>query len=246
VSRRFVVAPHPDDEVLGASHVLRSGDVTVVHVTDGVPPWLDDEEGLRLLRRRRAECDAAWQALGVTVDEVLSFGLADLRAWREVDEIAGRLVELVGRAPGSTMYVPAHQGGHPDHDAIFAAAILARRRGGATIRWRTYSLYGYHAGNRLLFGDLDDRRYPGSKRVELTEVERSAKHAALACFVSQLRPDSVVQRWLDAPAATESVAPLPFELPSPTVAAFYDEELDFGRHGVTAARLDVALRAALR
>jgi LmbE family N-acetylglucosaminyl deacetylase len=245
VTRRFVVAPHPDDEVLGASHVLRGGDVTVVHVTDGVPPWLDEDEGLRLLRRRRAECDAAWQALGVEIDEVVSFGLADLRAWREVDEIAERLTDLVRRAPGSTVYVPAHQGGHPDHDAIFAAAILARRCGPERTRWSTFSLYGYDAGSRLLFGELDDRRYPETRRVELSEVERSAKHAALACFVSQLRPDSVVQRWLDAPAGTESVAPLPFELPSSAVAAFYDEELDFDRYGVTAARVDVALRAAL-
>jgi LmbE family N-acetylglucosaminyl deacetylase len=246
VTRRFVVAPHPDDEVLGASHVLRGGDVTVVHVTDGVPPWLDEDEGLRLRRRRQAECDAAWRALGANVDDVVSFGLADLRAWREVDEIAERLTDLVGRAPGSTMYVPAHQGGHPDHDAIFAAAILARRRGSGGKRWRTYSLYGYDPGNRLVFGELDDQHYPGSSSVELSEVERSAKHAALACFGSQLRPDSVVQRWLDSPATVESVAPLPFELPSSVVAAFYDEELDFDRHGVTAARVDVALRAALR
>jgi LmbE family N-acetylglucosaminyl deacetylase len=246
VSRRFVVAPHPDDEVLGASHVMRGGDITVVHVTDGVPPWLDEEQGLTLGRRRQAECDAAWQALGVEVDEVVSFGLSDLRAWREVGEIAERLAELVGRAPSSTMYVPAHQGGHPDHDAIFAAAILARRRDGERARWRTYSLYGYHAGNRLVFGELDDRRYPGSSRIELSEVDRSAKHAALGCFVSQLRPDSVVQRWLDAPAGVESVAPLPFELPPSGVAAFYDEELDFDRHGVTAAGVELALRAALR
>ena len=37
-SRAIVVAPHPDDEVLGASGILTTRPCTVVFATDGVPP----------------------------------------------------------------------------------------------------------------------------------------------------------------------------------------------------------------
>ena len=36
-SRVAVLAPHPDDEVLGCTSVLVEHDTVVVHVTDGVP-----------------------------------------------------------------------------------------------------------------------------------------------------------------------------------------------------------------
>ena len=37
MSRVAVLAPHPDDEVLGCTSVLFDHDVVVVHVTEGVP-----------------------------------------------------------------------------------------------------------------------------------------------------------------------------------------------------------------
>ena len=245
MSPAIVLAPHPDDEVLGASTILRHWPTTVVHVTDGVPPWTDPAAGAALVERRRAECGAAWDVLGADVAGIIQLGFDDLTVWRAVSELADILTDHLTGSEPTTVHVPAHQGGHPDHDATFAAALLARRRtGNDRHRWRVYGLYGYHPNGRLAFGALERSSYPGASRVgdATTEVERKA--LALRCFTSQLRPGSIVQRWLRRPAA-EADAPLPNGLPTNPAACFYDQELDFTRHGVTAITVRAALELAL-
>jgi LmbE family N-acetylglucosaminyl deacetylase len=240
----IVLAPHPDDEVLGASTILRRGPTTVVHITDGVPPWTDPAAWATLLGRRRAECAAAWGVLDADVAGCVQLGFDDLRVWRAVPQLADALTDYLARSDPATVHVPAHQGGHPDHDATFAAALLARRRTGDRHIWRVYGLYGYPSSERLAFGSLERGHYGDASRVGDTTTELERKAAALRCFTSQLFPGSIVQRWLDAPAA-EADAPLPDGLPTRAAACFYDQELDFARYGVTATTVRVALDLAL-
>jgi LmbE family N-acetylglucosaminyl deacetylase len=244
VSPAIVLAPHPDDEVLGASTILRHGPTTVVHVTDGVPPWTDPTACATLLERRRAECAAAWDVLGADVAGCIQLGFDDLAVWRAVPQLADALTDHLAASEPATVHVPAHQGGHPDHDATFAAALLARRRTGGRHAWRVYGLYGYPSSGRLAFGALERSHYQHAKRVGDTTTELERKAAALRCFTSQLFAGSIVQRWLDAPAA-EADAPLPDGLPTNVAACFYEQELDFTRFGVTAAAVRVALDLAL-
>jgi len=240
----IVLAPHPDDEVLGASTVLRHGPTTVVHVTDGVPPWTDPTAWATLLDRRRAECAAAWDVLDADVAGSIQLGFADLTVWRAVPQLADALTARLADSEPATVHVPAHQGGHPDHDATFAAALLARRRTGDRHRWRVYGLYGYPSSGLLAFGSLERSHYGQASRVGDTTTELERKAAALGCFTSQLFPGSIVQRWLDSPAA-EADAPLPDGLPTSAAACFYDQELDFTPYGVTAAAVRDALDLAL-
>jgi LmbE family N-acetylglucosaminyl deacetylase len=244
VTRAVVVAPHPDDEVLGASGVLRDAEVTVVHVSDGVPPWAAPGEGPGLLRRRRAECAAAWELLGAEVADVVRLGLEDLGVWRAVPELAQLLAHVLGALAPTSVHVPAYQGGHPDHDATFAAALLARRATGDRHRWFVYGLYGYDASGTLCFGALDPGAYPGATRLAQAPPDLERKATALGCFASQLRPGSIVQRWLDAPGA-EGCARLPPGLPADPGTCFYDHELDFARFGVTSAVVRTELEHGL-
>ena len=239
-----VLAPHPDDEVLGASTVLLDGAATVVHVTDGVPPWIDETAVAALRERRHQECEAAWAALGAQVSGVVRFGFDDLTVWRSVRQLAAALVDLLADAGPADVHVPAYQGGHPDHDATFAAALLARRTTGRRHRWHAYGLYGYDSTRRLRFGALDGATYR-VVTVGSTEADLAGKATALRCFASQLRPRSVVQRWLDDPAP-ETRAPLPARLPTTTRPCFYEEEFDFDVHGVTQAAVTAELHRALR
>jgi LmbE family N-acetylglucosaminyl deacetylase len=244
VSPTIVLAPHPDDEVLGGSTILRHWPTTVVHVTDGVPPWTDPMACATLLERRRAECAAAWDVLGANVAGCIQLGFDDLTVWRAVPQLADALTDLLAGSEPASVHVPAHQGGHPDHDATFAAALLARRRTGGRHRWRVYGLYGYPSSGQLAFGALEPSHYQHASRVGDTTTELERKAAALRCFTSQLFPGSIVQRWLDAPAA-EADAPLPDDLPTIAAACFYDQELDFARYGVTATTVRAALDLAL-
>ncbi len=79
-----VVAPHPDDEILGCGgllhHAVGQGiDVSVVAVTDGEAcypgePWWTPE---RLRSARRAELAAALGELGIPVGSIFHLGIAD-------------------------------------------------------------------------------------------------------------------------------------------------------------------------
>jgi hypothetical protein len=68
----------------------------------------------------------------------------------------------------------------------------------------------------------------------------------LGSFPSQLRPDSVVQRWLNQPQG-EGFAPMPeIDHPMPRPPAYYLVEMDLSSHGVCLDdTVDHELRASL-
>lgn len=243
MSRRLVVAPHPDDEVLGCSSVLCRSSVTVVHVTDGVPPWTEAGDRERLEARRGAESLEAWASLSSTVSRV-RLGFDDLAAWRVVDRIVPSLVRAISSAGAEEVYLPAYQGGHPDHDATYLAGVLARDAlgGDRCLTWWVYGLYGFDDSRQVRFGWLRPELYG---HVEVCGGEADflrAKADALRRFASQIRPDSALDRWIRDPVP-ERFAPVP---PSwdrlPCLPSFYDEELGFGRHGASALAVEAALQ----
>lgn len=240
-----VVAPHPDDEVLGCTSLLLGASVTVVQVTDGVPPWTPAEVRDGLRAARQAECARAWDRLSSTVERV-SLGFGDLAAWQAVVEVADALAPVLVGLGDCDVYVPAFQRGHPDHDATYLAGALARHRLGPAPRlsWHVYGLYGFDRDRRLRFGWLPPDAYgPGVEHGD--EKLLAAKSRALRQFSTQVWPDSALDLWLRAPVG-ERFAPLP---PSwthfPDLPCFYDEELGFGRHGASAAAVQAAFLKAL-
>jgi LmbE family N-acetylglucosaminyl deacetylase len=241
--RAIVVAPHPDDEVLGAAGALTSSACTVVHVTDGVPPDADDELG----RRRLAESAAASRRLGARVDRTVSLSLPDQGVTARLDEVADALARLA-RVHDGAIYVPAYQRGHPDHDAVYVAAQLARRRvgrreGGSA--WFAYALYGLDLEGRPRYAWLEPRYFAAAFERAGSPAELERKAAALHEFTSQLRDDSVLWRWLDNPVP-ERYAPMPpIDVPLPELRCFYDEVFGFGALGIDPARTDAVLRGAL-
>lgn len=243
MSRALVVAPHPDDEVLGCSSVLYRSSVTVVHVTDGVPPWTAEEDREKLQARRGIECLDAWGALSSEVSRV-QLGFDDLAAWRVVDQIVPSLVRAISSAGADEVYLPAYQGGHPDHDASYLAGVLARDALGtaAPPTWRVYGLYGFDDSRRVRFGWLPPGLY-GQIQVhgDGSELLRT-KAEALHRFTSQVWPHSALDRWIRDPVP-ERFAPVPAAWDRvPALPCFYDEELGFGRHGASAAAVGEALQ----
>jgi LmbE family N-acetylglucosaminyl deacetylase len=168
-------------------------------------------------------------------------------AWQDVEEISDSLCEVIGSSGPTDVYLPAYQRGHPDHDATYLAGAIARDRLGDEPgrTWWIYGLYGFDESRRLRFGWLPPQTYGRSRQLgEQAELLR-IKGNALRQFSSQLWPGSALDLWLRSPAG-ERVAPLPVHWDRlPALPSFYDEQLNFGRHGASAPAVEAAFRRVL-
>jgi LmbE family N-acetylglucosaminyl deacetylase len=187
--RVVVVAPHPDDETLGAGGSLAAWaaaggtDVVVVAVTDGEgshpgSPTLGPEE---LAVRRRDERRGALAALGLGDAAVVRVGLPD----GGVAGHRGALAEVLDDVlrPGDAVLAPVPGDGHPDHDVVAeVAGEVAARRG--TTLWR-YAVWLWHWADPG--GDHTDVGND-AVAVALPDAARRAKQDAVACFTTQVRP----------------------------------------------------------
>lgn len=187
--RVVVLAPHPDDEVLGVGGLLallsRAGaSVEVVAVTDGeashpastaVPPT-------ELSLVRTMETVTALTALGLR-PTVHRLGLRDGGAGSLEDPVTDALAsddELL--QPGDWLLAPWDSDGHPDHEAVGRAAHRVVERTGA--RLLAYPVWAWH------WAQPADPRVPWSRAsvVRLPADVRRAKAAAVTAFRSQTEP----------------------------------------------------------
>lgn len=198
--RVVAVAPHPDDEVLGVGALLArlaaaGHAVSVVAVTDGdgADPQADAATRAALADRRVRESRLAGALLGLPVAERLRIPDGHVAAHEAVlvEQLAARL------GPGTVCLATWDGDGHPDHEAVGRAALAAGRRTGAVVVH--FPVWAWH------WSAPADPAVPWHRAavVPLTEEERAAKRAAVACFVSQLTapvgrspvlPPAVVER----------------------------------------------------
>lgn len=129
--RLLVVAPHPDDEVLGAGGTIArlgdaGGQVVIAIVTRGAPP-LFSEEAVASVRR---EARAAHELLGVSRTVFLDHPAAQLD---EVPhhELNRTLGELLREVAPDTLLLPFVGDMHLDHQLTFLSAMVAARPHGA-------------------------------------------------------------------------------------------------------------------
>lgn len=127
VRTALVIAPHPDDEVLGvggtiAKLVARGAEVHVAIVTRGQPPEFT-AESIEMVRR---ECESAHRRLGVTHTHFLGLPAArlDRVPHAELNQHIGGVVSEI--AP-DTLFVPFVGDIHLDHQLVFTSAMVASR-----------------------------------------------------------------------------------------------------------------------
>jgi LmbE family N-acetylglucosaminyl deacetylase len=182
--RTWIVAAHPDDEVIGASAVLGwSREVLVVHVTDGAPRdarWWPAgvTDRAAYARQRQREAD---QALAGSGAARVPLGFVDLETMYALPELVRTLADLMERARPDAIVTHAYEGGHPDHDSVAFAVTAARTRIGAAVPVFEMALYHGAAGrlvvNRFVDESGDDRR---SGRPRAARQARDAGGAPLA------------------------------------------------------------------
>ncbi len=181
----LVVAPHPDDEVLGVGGLLgrvvaAGGRATVVAVTDGDPAYPHSRvvTPSQLAALRTRESAAAGAVLGLPVP--VRLGLPDGAVAAHEAALAEALRDLL--RPGRRCLATWGRDGHPDHEAAGRAAAAACRASGATLV--EYPVWMWH------WARPDDPAVPWHRAsvLPLSPREQQRKRRAVAEFASQIAP----------------------------------------------------------
>lgn len=181
--RALVVAPHPDDEVLGCGGTIArlteaGSEVHVVIVTRGTSPPF----GAAMVEQGRQEAREAHQLLKVAATHFLDFPAAALDRVPHA-ELNSALAQIVDQHAPDTLLVPFVGDIHLDHQLVFQSVMIAvrprARRVPAVYAYETLSETNWSAP--YLTPSFLPNVY-----VDISDVlER--KLQAMACFTSQLR-----------------------------------------------------------
>jgi LmbE family N-acetylglucosaminyl deacetylase len=176
----IVVAPHPDDETLGAgglicSWIAAGESVTVISVTDGeaADPGRRD---LSLVRRK--ELRDALRTLAPTHIAVRRLGIPDGKVAEHTNRLINALQDSI--TEDATLIGPYEQDRHPDHEA--AGRVCRQIATAAQLPLATYPVWAWHHCKPDAVQSLQWGRFP------LGLAARRAKARALRCFTSQLNP----------------------------------------------------------
>jgi len=177
----LVVAPHPDDEIMGAGGLIHTWagmgrSVTVLSVTDGEAA-LPVRKNLDVIRR--GELKEALRKLCATHVSVVRLGLPDGRVADFQQKLRSAILSLI--EPAMTMIAPYERDGHPDHDVVGSICCeVARMRG---IPLARYPIWTWQSADPAEFREVSWGKFP------LDSEARRAKTHALQCFMSRLQPD---------------------------------------------------------
>jgi len=211
--RVLVVAPHADDETIGAGgtiarHVQHDDDVTVAvmtgHGEEPHPLW--PRSVWDTVRGEAAEAMARLGVQDLVFEEIPAALVAEQQAWR-VNQIAEALIR---KTRPEILYVPFAFDLHRDHRAIFNAFSVA---------WRPVSEHGRGVREVLCYEVLSETHwnppyleagFVPNVWIDISETV-DAKMQALECFKSQMgsapsprSPDAMkaLARWRGAQAGT--------------------------------------------
>lgn len=211
-ARAVIVAPHPDDEILGTGGLLRKlaaagNPFLLLAVTDGggshpgSTTWPTD----RLTAARRAETREALTRLGVVEQgelRRLGFSDGDLRA--EEAALTEVLQGVIGA--GDVVFATWEQDGHPDHEVVGRCARKVAAACGA--RLVQVPIWAWH------WATPEDPRLPwaSARRLPLDSADLDAKQHALHAFTSQITPDPSTGRDAILPSWALTRMLRPFEV----------------------------------
>jgi N-acetylglucosamine malate deacetylase 1 len=123
----LVIAPHPDDEVLGcggtiARHASANDEVYLCVVTEAYPPeWPEDE-----IKKRKEEVFKVNRILGIRETHFLGFPTVKLDTIPQ-KELNDSIARVVDKVKPDVVYIPHRGDVNKDHRLVFDAAMVAVR-----------------------------------------------------------------------------------------------------------------------
>lgn len=180
----LVVAPHPDDEVLGCGGTIArlsaDAEVFVLIATTGRPPRFSAAQAENV----RREAEAAHRLLGVAATDQLDLPAAELDTVTHAD-LNAAVADVVRRRSPRTIFVPFPGDIHLDHQLVFRSCLVAARPRSDEAPAR---LLAYETLSETNWGapGIDPAFIPNIFVDIAGTLER--KLDAFACFESQLRP----------------------------------------------------------
>lgn len=183
-NRTLIIAPHPDDEILGCGGIMKrykeeNNTVYVLIVTRGTPKKYSDE---RIARGRRQALQAH-SVLGVKETFFFDYPAPELDSI-PVSVIADSIAELIGKLKIDRLFIPHRGDIHIDHHIVFNAALVAARPvGNYTVR----SIYAYETLSETEWAPpYGDDAFIPDHFVNIEPYFQS-KLDAMSCYSGQLR-----------------------------------------------------------
>ena len=186
--RVIIVAPHPDDEILGCGGLIQmliaQGSIVVlVAVTDGDAshPGSIEWRPQRLARERPRETALALQQLGLSNIRVDRLSIPDGKVFAKSSHLREKLNFLVSSK--DVIITTWRWDGHPDHEATGHACAEVAASCGATLI--ETPIWGWH------WADPEADHFPKKRahRLALSAQILDRKRLAVHSFTSQLKPD---------------------------------------------------------
>jgi len=183
--RILVIAPHPDDEILGvgglmAKHVEAGDPVTVLTVAGHRPPLYTEET----YQRTVSEARAAHAIVGVTKSVFLDLPATMLGA-EPVHVLNKRIVDAVRDANPTVVLLPFPDR-HIDHRLVFDAAMVATRPVGIGRDLRLVAAYETLSETHWNAPHIEPNFVP-TWVCDISE-QVTKKIIALKCYESQISP----------------------------------------------------------
>jgi len=176
----LVIAPHPDDEVIGAGgtvarHVADGDGVSLCIVTQGYsPPWPKD-----IVETARRQVEAARKVLGIKQTFSLGFPTVKLNTVPNT-ELTNALQKVVDQTTPEVVYTSSASDVNQDHRIVFEATLVAcRPLPGSTVR----RLLSYEVGPAARYGHAP---FAPNVFVDISAF-LDKKLEAMRCYGTELR-----------------------------------------------------------
>ena len=185
--RILIIIPHPDDEVVGCTAAIARAQAQGARIygiylghgclrREALWPWQGNGYQKRVARRiLEAECAARF--LGLTV-----VGKNTRRAareiWLQLPDVYEEVQQAIKLSGPDRLWVPAYEGGNPDHDAVNALASTIKSV-------PAFEFSEYHFGGGCVQSNRFIERRGGEVVHRLTPAERSMKRIALSLYASE-------------------------------------------------------------